>query len=139
MMMISSKGRYALRVMIYLAVNVDREYVPLKEIAEAEGISLKYLESIARMLSKEHYIEGTSGRGGGYHLTKAPEDYRVGDIIRLTEGSLAPVSCLKDDAEPCGRAELCCTLPIWQGLSNVITDYLDNMTLADVAGNGRYE
>ena len=138
MMMISSKSRYALRMLIYLAVNADREFVPLKEIAESEKISLKYLESIARMLSKEHYIEGTSGRGGGYHLTKAPKDYRIGDIIRLTEGTLAPVSCLKDDAEPCGRAELCCTLPIWQGLSNVITDYLDNMTLADVAGNGRY-
>ena len=132
MIMISSKGRYALRVMTYLAVNADREFVPLKEIAEAESISLKYLESIARMLSKEHYIEGTSGRGGGYHLTRKPEAYKVGDILRLTEGTLAPVSCLKDNAEPCGRAELCCTLPVWQGLSNVITDYLDNMTLADV-------
>ena len=126
MIMISSKGRYALRVMTYLAVNADREFVPLKEIAEAESISLKYLESIARMLSKEHYIEGK------------PEAYKVGDILRLTEGTLAPVSCLKDDAEPCGRAELCCTLPVWQGLSNVITDYLDNMTLADVAGKGRF-
>lgn len=84
--MISSKGRYALRVMTYLAVNADREFVPLKEIAEAESISLKYLESIARMLSKEHYIEGTSGRGGGYHLTRKPEDYKIGDILRLTEG-----------------------------------------------------
>lgn len=138
MIMISSKGRYALRVMTYLAVNADRDVVPLKEIAEAESISLKYLESIARMLSKEHYIEGTSGRGGGYHLTRKPEDYKIGDILRLTEGTLAPVSCLKDDAEPCGRAELCCTLPVWQGLSNVITDYLDNMTLADVAGKGRF-
>ena len=133
MIMISSKGRYALRVMTYLAVNADREFVPLKEIAEAESISLKYLESIARMLSKEHYIEGTSGRGGGYHLTRKPEAYKVGDILRLTEGTLAPVSCLKDNAEPCGRAEL------WQGLSNVITDYLDNMTLADVAGKGRFD
>ena len=115
--MISSKGRYALRVMTYLAVNADRAFVPLKEIAEAESISLKYLESIARMLSKEHYIEGTSGRGGGYHLTRKPEDYKIGDILRLTEGTLAPVSCLKDDAEPCGRAELCCTLPVWQRLS----------------------
>ena len=123
--MISSKGRYALRVMTYLAVNADREFVPLKEIAEAESISLKYLESIARMLSKEHYIEGTSGRGGGYHLTRKPEAYKVGDILRLTEGTLAP--------------ELCCTLPVWQGLSNVITDYLDNMTLADVAGKGRFD
>ena len=83
--MISSKGRYALRVMTYLAVNAEREFVPLKEIAEAESISLKYLESIARMLSKEHYIEGTSGRGGGYHLTRKPEAYKVGDILRLTE------------------------------------------------------
>ena len=103
MIMISSKGRYALRVMTYLAVNADREFVPLKEIAEAESISLKYLESIARMLSKEHYIEGTSGRGGGYHLTRKPEAYKVGDILRLTEGTLAPVSCLKDNAEPCGE------------------------------------
>ena len=126
MIMISSKGRYALRVMTYLAVNADREFVPLKEIAEAESISL-------------NYIEGTSGRGGGYHLTRKPEAYKVGDILRLTEGTLAPVSCLKDNAEPCGRAELCCTLPVWQGLSNVITDYLDNMTLADVAGKGRFD
>ena len=124
-MVISSKGRYALRVMVYLAVNHDGSFIPLKEISQHEELSQKYLESITRMLSKAHLIEAASGHGGGYRLTREPEEYSVGEILKLTEGTLAPVSCLK---------ELCYTLPIWQGLADLINNYFDNMTLADVAG-----
>ena len=123
-MMISSKGRYALRVMVFLAEHNSDEYVPLKEISEKEQISQKYLESIARMLSKEHLIEGISGHGGGY---------------RLTDGTLEPVSCLKDDAVPCDRAGDCCTLPIWKGLAELVDKYFDSMTLAQVAENARQQ
>ena len=133
-MVISSKGRYALRIMVYLAGKPEGEYVPLKEISEKENISQKYLESITRMLSKAHLIEAASGHGGGYRLTREPEEYSVGEILKLTEGTLAPVSCLKDDSVPCDRSELCYTLPIWQGLADLINNYFDNMTLADVAG-----
>ena len=86
------------------------------------------------MLSKAHLIEAASGHGGGYRLTREPEEYNVGEILKLTEGTLAPVSCLKDDSVPCDRSELCYTLPIWQGLADLINNYFDNMTLADVAG-----
>ena len=131
-MMISSKGRYALRVMVFLAEHNSDEYVPLKEISEKEQISQKYLESIARMLSKEHLIEGISGHGGGYRLARKPEDYRISEILRLTEGTLAPVSCLREDQEPCEKSDSCCTLPIWKGLADLIDKYFDEMTLADV-------
>lgn len=138
-MMISSKGRYALRVMVFLAEHNSDEYVPLKEISEKEQISQKYLESIARMLSKEHLIEGISGHGGGYRLARKPEDYRISEILRLTEGTLAPVSCLKDDAVPCDRAGDCCTLPIWKGLAELVDKYFDSMTLKEVAENARQQ
>ena len=122
-MVISSKGRYALRVMVYLAVNHDGSFIPLKEISQHEELSQKYLESITRMLSKAHLIEAASGHGGGYRLTREPEEYSVGEILKL-----------KDDSVPCDRSELCYTLPIWQGLADLINNYFDNMTLADVAG-----
>ena len=138
-MLISTKGRYALRVLIDLAEHQSDAFLSLRGIAQRQEISEKYLESIIRMLVKAKVLESLRGKGGGYRLRKAPDEYTVGSILRLTEESLAPVSCLKDNAEPCGRAELCCTLPVWQGLSNVITDYLDNMTLADVAGKGRFD
>lgn len=138
-MMISSKGRYALRVMVFLAEHNSDEYVPLKEISEKEQISQKYLESIARMLSKEHLIEGISGHGGGYRLARKPEDYRISEILRLTEGTLAPVSCLKDDAVTCDRAGDCCTLPIWKGLAELVDKYFDSMTLKEVAENARQQ
>ena len=133
-MLISTRGRYALQVMCDLLEHQSGGYVPLKEIAARQDISLKYLESITRMLSKAHLIEAASGHGGGYRLTREPEEYSVGEILKLTEGTLAPVSCLKDDSVPCDRSELCYTLPIWQGLADLINNYFDNMTLADVAG-----
>ena len=107
--------------------------IPLKEISQQEELSQKYLESITRLLSKNHLIEAASGHGGGYRLTREPEEYSVGEILKLTEGTLAPVSCLKDDSVPCDRSELCYTLPIWQGLADLINNYFDNMTLEDVA------
>ncbi|CDB68436.1 transcriptional regulator Rrf2 family [Eubacterium sp. CAG:252] len=131
-MVISSKGRYALRVMVYLAVNHSDDYIPLKEISKKEDLSQKYLETITRMLSKAHLIEAASGHGGGYRLTRNPADYSISEILNLTEGSLAPVSCLKDEQNMCERSSACYTLPIWEGLAKIINDYFDNMTLADV-------
>ena len=127
-MVISSKGRYALRVMVYLAVNHSDDYIPLKEISQKEDLSQKYLETITRMLSKAHLIEAASGHGGGYRLTRNPSEYSISEILNLTEGSLAPVACLKDE-----RSSACYTLPIWEGLAKLINDYFDNMTLEDVA------
>ncbi len=131
-MMISTKGRYALRVMIDLAEQQKTEYVPLKEIAARQEISQKYLESIMVILSKNNFIEALHGKGGGYRLNREPEDYKVGDILRLTEGTLAPVACLGDDAKPCDKTAECRTLPIWENLYKVISDYLDSVTLADI-------
>ena len=122
--MISTKGRYALKVMVELAEHDAEEYIPLKGIAEKLNISQKYLESISAILSKGHMI--------GYRLKRKPEEYRVGDILRLTEGTLAPVSCLREDQEPCEKSDSCCTLPIWKGLADLIDKYFDEMTLADV-------
>lgn len=131
-MMISTKGRYALRVMVDLAEHRDAAYVPLKEIAERQQISEKYLESILKVLVREELLQGLRGKGGGYRLTRAPEDYSVGSILRLTEDGLAPVACLDGKAGPCGRAADCPTLPLWQGLDRVIQTYLDGYTLADL-------
>lgn len=130
--MISTKGRYALKVMVELAEHDAEEYIPLKGIAEKLNISQKYLESISTILSKGHMIEGVSGKKGGYRLKRKPEEYRVGDILRLTEGTLAPVSCLREDQEPCEKSDSCCTLPIWKGLADLTDKYFDEMTLADV-------
>ena len=130
-MIISSKGRYALRVMVYLAVHHSDDYIPLKEISDKEELSKKYLETITRMLSKANLIEAASGHGGGGRLS--PEDYSVGEILKLTEGTLAPVTCLNEETLMCEHSSSCYTLPIWQGLADVINNYLDNMTLADVA------
>lgn len=130
--MISTKGRYALKVMVELAEHDAEEYIPLKGIAEKLNISQKYLESISTILSKGHMIEGVSGKKGGYRLNRKPEEYRVGDILRLTEGTLAPVSCLREGQEPCEKSDSCCTLPIWKGLADLIDKYFDEMTLADV-------
>ena len=131
-MMISSKGRYALRVMVFLAEHNSDEYVPLKEISEKEQISQKYLESIARMLSKEHLIEGISGHGGGYRLARKPEDYRISEILRLTEGTLAPVSCVEDDAVECEREASCVTFIVWKKINDAINEVVDNITLEDL-------
>lgn len=131
-MMVSTKGRYALRVMIDLAEHRDIDYVPLKSIAERQQISEKYLENILKVLVQNRLLEGLRGKGGGYRLTKAPEEYTVGSILRLTEDSLAPVACLSANALPCPRAEFCRTLPMWQGLDKLVNDYFDGITIADL-------
>lgn len=133
--MISTKGRYALRVIIELAAQQKTEYIPLKEIAKHQGISQKYLESIMTTLSKNQLIEASHGKGGGYRLNRAPKEYRVGDILRLTEGTLAPVSCLECGARPCERAAECKTLPMWKNLNKIVNDYLDSVTIADLIQN----
>ncbi len=140
-MLISTKGRYALRVMADLAEHPSEEYIPLKEVAQRQEISEKYLEAIIKILVKGKLLSGVRGKGGGYKLTRAPEQYTVGSILRLTEESLAPVTCLEEDAVPCSRAVNCLTLPLWQGLDRVIHEYLDGITLADLLqrkaqGNG---
>ena len=131
-MLISTKGRYALRVMIDLAEHQSEDFIPLKVIAERQEISEKYLESIIKLLLKAKLLNGLRGKGGGYQLTRAPEQYTVGSILRLTEESLAPVACLEDGAASCPRMASCRTLPLWQGLNKIINDYLDNVTLADL-------
>lgn len=131
-MMISTKGRYALRVMLDLAEHNSGAYIPLKDIARRQGISVKYLENILASLSRVDLVDASRGKGGGYRLSKAPADYSAGEIIRLAEGGLSPVSCLKDGAQGCDRADQCLTLPLWQGLDQVVTEYLDRFSLADL-------
>lgn len=131
-MLISSKGRYALRVMLYLAENSQGEFIPLKDITERQNISKKYLEGIMTMLSKSGFVEAMHGKGGGYRLSKSPKEYKVGDILRLTEGTLAPVMCLEENAKQCERADTCQTLPLWAGLNKVISEYLDDVSLDDI-------
>ena len=132
--MISTKGRYALRVMIDLAERPDDRYHPLKEIADRQGISEKYLESIVKTLVRHGLLAGLRGKGGGYRLTRPVSEYTVGSILRLTEGSLAPVSCLghSSSESQCGRRENCRTFPMWQNLDQLIQDYLDGITLMDL-------
>ena len=131
-MIVSSKGRYALRVLIDLAEQGSTGYIPMKDVAERQGISLKYLERILPVLTKNGYIEGVHGKGGGYRLTKAPGEYRVGDILRLTEGDLAPVACLEMGGSPCSRAVQCRTLQFWHGLDETINRYTHGFTIADL-------
>ena len=131
-MMISTKGRYALRVMIDLAEHQADGYIPLKVIAERQDISEKYLESILKSLVREKILTGLRGKGGGYRLAKPPERCTVGSILRLTEGSLAPVACLERSPMECERSAGCATLPVWQGLHKVICEYLDGITLQDI-------
>ena len=129
-MTISTKGRYALRVMIDLAVNDKGDYVSLKDISNRQEVSLKYLEQIMAMLNKAGYVKSTRGNNGGYRLAKSPEEYKVGDILRKTEGDLAPIACV--NGEECGKRENCKTFKFWQGLDNVINEYVDSKTLADL-------
>jgi len=125
-----------------LAEHPSEGYIPLKEIAGRQEISEKYLEAIIKTLVRARLLSGVRGKGGGYKLTRAPEQYTVGSILRLTEDSLAPVTCLERDADACPRSAECRTLPIWQGLDRVINEYLDNITLADLihpdTGGGSY-
>ena len=131
-MMISTKGRYALRVMFDLAEHCNGEYIPMKDVVNRQQVSQKYVERIMTMLSKANFVEAVHGKGGGYRLNRSPDEYIVGDILRLTEGSLAPVACLDCDAEECERADQCRTLPMWKELNNRITDFFDGITIADL-------
>lgn len=130
--MISTRGRYALRVMIDIAENSGGNFIPLDGIAARQNISEKYLERILAVLTRGKLLEGVRGKGGGYRLIREPKDYSVGDILRLTEGTLAPVACLKEGAKPCARSSECKTLPVWKGLNDVITTYLDGVTLNEL-------
>ena len=131
-MKISTKGRYALRLMLDLALNNTGEYIPLKTVSERQEISVKYLEQIITILVKAGFVKGLRGSKGGYKLAKNPEDYTVGMILRLTEGSLAPVACLEDDINTCDRCDDCITLELWKQLYNAINNVVDNVTLADL-------
>ena len=131
-MKISTRGRYALRVMIDLAEHSGGVFIPLKDIVARQEISQKYLEGIMTDLSKAGMVDGQHGKGGGYKLNRAPEDYTVGEILRITEGDLAPIACLEKDAEKCVRAQECKTLPMWKKLYEIINEYLDGVTLADL-------
>ena len=131
-MMVSTRGRYALRVMIDLAENADGTYLAMKEVAQRQGISLKYLERILPLLVDGGLVEGLRGKGGGYRLTREPEEYPIGEILRLTEGDLAPVACLEKGARPCERAGSCRTLPLWRELNELVNGFLDGKTLADL-------
>ncbi len=131
-MLISTRGRYALRVMIDLAEHDDGSYIPMKEVAQRQDISLKYLERILPILVAARMIEGIHGKGGGYRLTRQPGDYRVSDILQLTEGDLAPVACLECNAEKCSRTAECRTLPMWTELNRRMNEYLSSVTIADL-------
>ena len=131
-MIVSTKGRYALRVMLCFAQRSGGEYVPLKEIAEAEGISQKYLESIMTILSKAGFVDAVHGKGGGYRLNRRPEEYTVGSILKLTGGGLFAVSCTSQGAAACSRAECCNALPMWERLDKMINDFFDGITIADL-------
>ncbi|MFT0848538.1 RrF2 family transcriptional regulator [Actinomycetaceae bacterium L2_0104] len=133
-MLVSTKGRYALRVMIDLAENQTVGYIPLKEIAERQDISEKYLESILKTLVRANVLAGQRGKGGGYRLTKDPSDYTVASILLLTEGSLAPVACL-DEATPCPNHDKCRTLAMWQDLHRLIEEFFTGITIADLASS----
>ena len=135
--MISTKARYALRVMIDLAQHTADGYIPLKDIANRQEISEKYLEIILKTLVKERMLKGLRGKGGGYMLTRAPGEYIIGEIIELTEGSMAPVSCLTPDAEPCPKKEDCITLRLWQKYDQITHDFFYGITLEDLI-NGTY-
>ena len=131
-MMVSTRGRYALRVLADLAEHREEGYVTLREIAARQEISEKYLETIVKDLVKFRVLEGVRGKGGGYRLEKAPEEIRVLDVLRVMEGTLAPVACLARDSKPCSRSADCRTLPLWQGLDQVVSDYLGKYTIQDL-------
>ena len=135
-MIVSTKGRYALRVMVNLAQH-SNEYVPLKEIAEAEHMSQKYLESIMAVLSKAGFVDAVHGKGGGYRLNRAPEGYTIGSILKLTEGSLAAVSCTSQGPAACDRSECCQTKPMWDRLDKMIDEFFEGITIADLLRDSR--
>lgn len=130
--MISTRGRYAIRVMLDLAEHRNGGYIPMKEVAARQEISLKYIEKIMPLLTKGKLVEGIHGKGGGYRLCREPEDYRIGEILRITEGDLAPVACLECDAKPCSRASHCRTLPMWKEYDRITNAYFNGIRLSDL-------
>lgn len=131
-MLISTRGRYALRVLIDLAEHGETGYIPMKKVAERQGISLKYLEQILPSLSKNGFVDGVHGKGGGYRLAKDPKECKVGEILRLTEGNLAPVACLTCEAKQCERMGECRTYPMWTEFQQLVNEYFDGITIADL-------
>ena len=131
-MMISTKGRYALRVMIDLARQEDAGYVSLKGISERQQISMKYLEAIVSVLNKAGFVQSLRGKDGGYKLSRKPSEYTIGEVLKLTEGSLAPVACLEGCDTVCQSSDGCITLPLWQKLDTIIDSYLESVTLGDL-------
>lgn len=134
-MVISTRGRYCLRVMIDLAEHQGEGYIPMKDVAKRQRICLKYMEKLLPALVKNGVVDGLQGKPDGYRLTRKPENYTLGEILRLTEGSLAPVACLECGATPCDRAAECRTLPVWTELDRIVNQYLDSVTVADLRKN----
>ncbi|MBE5959117.1 MAG: Rrf2 family transcriptional regulator [Lachnospiraceae bacterium] len=130
--MISTRGRYAIRVLLDIAEHQQEGYVPMKDVANRQGLSLKYLEQILPALTKNNIVEGIQGKGGGYRLVRLPEEYTIGEILRITERDLAPVACLSESTEKCVRRDICQTIELWEGLYDVINNYLDSKTIADL-------
>lgn len=131
-MLVSTRGRYAIRVMIDLAEHMNGKYIPMKEIADRQDVSLKYMTKIMQALTKSGMLDGQHGKGGGYKLNRDPEEYRVGDILRLTEGTLAPVACIDETDCKCDRSFECRTRPMWNELDKLISEYLVGITIADL-------
>jgi Rrf2 family protein len=131
-MKISTKGRYAIRMMIDIAENSNGENISIKDVAERQDISIKYLEQIVSMLCKAGLLKSQRGSQGGYKMTREPKDYTIGDILRVTEGSMAPVACLEDEVNDCPRVNACPTIKFWKGFYKTINDYMDNTTLEDL-------
>ena len=131
-MIVSTRGRYALRVLVDMAEHSQDERVPLKEIVERQHISQKYIESIMTLLSKNGFVDGIHGKGGGYKLNRKPNEYVVGEILRLTEGTLAPVACLESGSSKCEKEKNCRTVSMWRKLDELIENYLDSVTIADL-------
>ena len=137
-MNITTKGRYALRVMLDMAQRPEEKIIPLKTIAERQGISLKYLELIVGSLRQGGLLESARGKDGGYGLRRSPEEYTVGEILQCVEDSLAPVACIKDGVVRCDQAEGCITLPMWQELDELTNSYLSSITLADLLSGEKW-
>ena len=131
-MMISTRGRYAMRILIDLAENQGEGYVTLKELAERQALSEKYLESVVKDLVKSGILEGVRGKGGGYRLGRPAKEIRALDVLKVTEGTLAPVACLTEGSKPCTRAAVCRTLPLWEGLDRAVSEYLGGFTVQDL-------
>ena len=132
-MMISTRGRYALRILVDLAENQSEGYITLKEAADRQEISEKYLESIVKDLVKAHFVEGVRGKGGGYRLSRPAEEISVLDVLQSADGAIVPVACLEEGSAPCSRAAFCKTLPLWKGLDRVVSEYLSGYTIRDLA------